>query len=403
MNKFKKIYYLTDSREIEFVKNLADVDLEEISNEECFREKIIKKMFLHETLGNSTSKEFYNLKNKYLYLFTEGAIRFLEANTSMGSGKEKLSSLETRVLQDIIGSINDNKINILSLGAGTSKTEINAIKNQTATISYYALDVSLYLLELGIIDFIKRCQGKDNIKFESILADIWDASKCVDSINELIERENVTIFTLLGTTIGNYPEKEIMEKIISLMRSGDYFILGYDVWKATNSNKENKKKIKNILFNKYNTIGNLQFLIQPFKYIPKYSGYTENLSKYFKISQEKSVLIENVNCNEYDLLTDIKSSVIYAPYLELPSAKKQKIRIAQSTKYYTKDFDNQDNDLTSFINSLNFNGLKLTIQKTYGKKDESENLGVCVSVFKCEECKAKTRSKKESYAGTGES
>ena len=405
MNSFNNIYYLTESREIEFIKNLASIDLKDISSEAEFEEKIIKKMFLHKTFKNSDVEEYYNLKNKYLYLFTEGAIRFLEANTSMGQGKEKLSSLETKVLNEIIIKQTSKEINILSLGAGTSKTEINAIKNIDKTINYYALDVSFYLLELGIINFYEECRGKDNIKFESILADIWDASKCVSSMNNLVNREEVTIFTLFGNTIGNYPEKEIMNKIISLMKPNDYFIVGYDVWTAKNTHVSNKQKIKSVIYNKYNTFGNLQFLIQPLKYIPKYSGYTKNLSKYCKISQENSVLIEKANENEYDKITNVKNSIVYAPHLILPTIDKRKIRLAQSTKYYTKSFDIQDNELTKFITNIKLGNCKLNVNKTYGGKDENENLGFCVSTFKLGEYNKENDNKEvneKEYKGTGE-
>lgn len=377
MTKLQHIYYLTDSKEIEFIRRLADNDKNEITSSEDFRENVLKKLFIHED-GQST---FLYLKNKYLYLFTEGAIRFIEANQSMSNDKTKLADIEKNALEEAISKITDNELNIFSLGAGTSETEINAIKSiSDKKINYFALDVSLYLLQLGVINYTNQCGKNDKINFKSILADIWDAAKTenIKAINSILDRSKPTIFTFFGGTIGNYPEKKIIKEFLKMMNLKDTLIIGYDTWFGQVNNAKNE------LYDKYNTIGNLQFLIQPLHYIPRYSGYINHFSKYFSFSKEDSILIKNSNDNEYDKVTNVSQSIVYAPYLKLPNdagtTKHQKIRLAQSTKYKCKNFTDQDNELTKCLVKITEQQKTLSITKTIGEKT-GNLLGNCVSTF----------------------
>lgn len=401
INEFQTIYYLIDSKEIEFIISLANNDINSISTKDYFKDYVLRKLFRHTSLQNANCNYFY-LKNKYLYLFTEGAINFIEANNSM-EGKKDLAEVEIISLRDAISSINDDTINIVSFGSGTSESELKAISSfKDKKINYYALDVSLYLLEIGIINYSKNLTINNNITFNSIIADFWDAAKSpnIVALNKIINREFKTIFTFFGGTIGNYPERELISQFLKIMNEHDYFIIGYDVWTSNRPTNINKLKVKDLLFNKYNTIGNLQFLIQPLKYIPKYSGYINHFSKYFSFSKEDSVLIDKTNENEFDKITNVKHSIVYAPFLKIPDldSNEIKIRLAQSTKYFTRNFSDEHNNLTLFLNTICQDYKKLKTQKTYGKLEDNGILGCCVSKFcvvkkqNCENetCKAKT-------------
>lgn len=406
MNKIQNIYYLTDSKEVEFIISLANNDKDNISSKEDFEKNVLKKLFRHKSLNNASCDYFY-LKNKYLYLFTEGAISFIEANSTMGEGKNKLSNLEADLLKETIASINDKEINIVSFGSGTSETELKAISNiKDKTINYYALDVSLYLLEIGIINYVEKCKNNDTIVYKSIIADIWDAAKPdnIDALNTLINRNVKTIFTFFGGTIGNYPEKEIISQFLKIMNANDVFIVGYDIWKSGKASISNKEKVKEILFNKYNTIGNLQFLIQPLRYIPIYSGYINHFSKYFSFSKEDSVLIDSSNENEIENITNVENSIAYAPYLKIPDSESnvKKIRLAQSTKYFTTMENSQNNPFTKFLESIKSDNKKLKILLTRGEMENSGMLGCSVSKFVIESIPSKTETKsKKSHGITG--
>lgn len=392
MSKFHTFKYLTDSKEVEFIENLATIDSGSMSTSDDFEKTILLKLFLKSKESNST---FYYLKNKYLYLFTEGAINFMEANKSMGSGKKKLAQNEIDLLKETIRKFTSNgcnELNIISIGAGTSDTELSALSIMDGVkFNYFAVDVSFYLLEIGVNKFKKRLKNgevKATIEFTSIVADIWKLAENKDDFKKLITRSKQisgadqvipTIFTFLGGTIGNYPEKEIIAKIINLMEPEDIMIIGYDTYLL--SKKENAKSE---LYDKYNNIGNLQFLIQPLKYIPRYSGYLNHFNKYFNFSKKDSVLGDKTTDNEYDNLTNVNNSLVYAPYIKLPStaSTEKKIRLAQSTKYPTSKFSDNENSLTRFIISITEENTQFTLIKTDGYQEDNFNfLGIAVSSF----------------------
>jgi len=409
MDVIKNIYYLTASREIEIIRNLAINKKKDASGEDdksFFKEHIFDKLFIER--GSR-----YYLKNKYLYMFTEGAMKFINANSSMGEGKNKLYEIEKQALKDLIIDISRsyNKINVLSLGAGVSRTEIDAIESAIITdvtldVNFYALDVSLYLLYLGISDFVRRCNDPESnpkikkINFEGIIADIWDAAdNKKNAVDKLIDRDKVTIFTFFGGTIGNYPEKEIMEKIISLMNANDFLLVGYDVWKASNTSNHNKNKISDEILKKYSNDRNIEWLTQPLNQISQYQGLTGSLK--FR----NDVLTVSTKDNELNIITNVPNSIAYVPEVEL---KNNKIRLAHSTKYYAKDFFNNpdDNEFNKYIKKIKCkDGDKiktLLLKGTLSTGDDTKyaDLGFCVSKFICEEDKVKRR--KRNYGGTGE-
>ncbi len=392
MTKFHTFQYLTDSKEVEFIANLATIDSGSISSSQDFEKEILLKLFLKSSEPNST---FYYLKNKYLYLFTEGAINFLEANKSMGNGKSNLAQLEIDLLKETITKYttsNFKELNIISIGAGTSDTELSVLGLMSGVkFNYFAIDVSFYLLEIGVNKFKKRLENneiKAEVEFISIVADIWKLANNINDFENLITRTKFdngvtktipTIFTFFGGTIGNYPEKEVVTKIMELMKLEDILIIGYDTYLSSK-----KEEATSELYDKYNNIGNLQFLIQPLKYIPRYSGYLNHFNKYFKFSKDDAVLKIKENENEYEKLTDVQNSLVYAPYLKLPSSSTQekKIRLAQSTKYGCLNFTDSSNNLTNFLNTIDSKSTKLNCQKTMGKKESNlDHLGVAVSKF----------------------
>lgn len=339
-NRIVDIRYLSSSQECAFIEYLALLDEENPQrNHQLITEtNIIRKLFIQHTgQGNSID---YNqplfLKNKYLYLLGEGSLYYLQARNSMQREKNKLDDLEIKALIKILSSDFKDKDNVtvVSLGSANAEKEISALTRFTAdynyqgTIDFIPVDVSVPLIQLAVLRFNQAFIKHKNIKITPLVADFWDIAKEGGSV--FSPSDTPKVFTLLGSTIGNYKEEELLKQIISFMDYNDFLLVGFDLLPDPHNDIETSRTL---IYDQYNTIGNMQFMLNPLSHIPKYRGYASSFDKYFKIDKMNAVISAS-NRQEYDFLTDIEGSLIYAPRLEIPSGTdKMRISMAQSTKY----------------------------------------------------------------------
>jgi len=337
---FINISYITSSRECELIESLSKLDKGGDFDNINFSEKILDKFF-----NSFEGSETLFLKNKYLYLLTEGAINYLEAYESMQDGdNKKLREFEIHFLSGIFEYYHKNykSIDIVSIGSASFVKETKAMHNCKAHIKrFFPIDVSPILLQLGVLNF-KKTYNKEDIHLNPILGDLWDISDMIDEkpleTNKLPflqnAKNNLTIFTFLGSTFGNYHEFSILTKIIRLMKVNDVLIMGFDTFKGS-SMVDAKKELEI----KYSTIDNVRFLLEPLYHIPKYKGFVEKPQKYVKIKD--STISEYSATNDYNLLTSINDSICLAPFLVVPddNGKVKKITLAQTTKYKYETFE----------------------------------------------------------------
>lgn len=353
--KLTSIDFLNSSHECEFVEYLARLDINNNTLKKS-EEDLIKKLFLH-TLNED--KIDYDkplvLKNKYLYLYAEGAMYYLQAIQSMHSEKDKLADLEIEELGKILHEISNyqERITLVSLGSANAEKEITAINKFIKDVGcekpihFIPIDVSAPLIQLAVLKFNHELHECQNVFIEPIIADFWDIAtvpQYFDFFRSPDTQKN--IFTLFGSTIGNYKEKELLKQITLFMKDGDYLVLGLDL---IPDNDLDKSKTK--IYDQYNTIGNIQFMLNPLSHIPKYRGYVSSFNKYFKLNKDEAVI--SGSGPQYSLLTDVPFSLCYAPKLEIPlsgppnrrSPKKMTISMAQSTKYKFSAFQKWIKDL----------------------------------------------------------
>lgn len=368
--KLTSIDYLSSSQECNYIEYLTSLDTSYSLREKHLITEInlIEKLFLQHDNNNSEIdfKKTFFLKNKYLYLYGEGAMYYLHARSSMYEDKKKLDELEVDNLINFLNEIYKDKfeeVSLISLGSANAAKEINAIYGYLKPISskktfqLIPIDVSAPLIQLAVLEFHEIFNKTNHdVSIRPIIGDIWNIA---DSDEEFLFKKinnNVPkIFTLLGSTIGNYREKELLIKILKMMDEKDYLILGFNL-----NPHSNPKESKKIVFNQYNKIGNIQFMLNPLNYIPKYRGYASSFDKYFKLDMESSIIQATVKQeNEYKLLTDINGSTCYAPKLTIPIGDNKTITIslAQSTKYdydsFSKFIDNVYLEESNHAGSIN--------------------------------------------------
>lgn len=334
-SKIIEIFNLTDSEECLILENLAKLDLSipttndvDYKSPDYFDNYIFKKFFRETTNTNRKTIE-YHLKNKYLYYLTGGTIAYLEAIYSMNGKYEieiqhevdSLSVLLTNELHDGLDTISD--YDLVSLGSGDGKKDIKLISSLYGkkAVNYFPIDISFSLLQLTINKFKKRFEKGDK-KIIPINGDFFDLDEELK-----IKLQNYSpkpkIFTLLGSTIGNYKEDDLLKEISKIMGAKDYLIISFEVF-------DNDDDLRDII-SQYYTNGNLEFLTYPLKLIPKYSGYLQNRTKYFKLVQNK---FESGYLNPS--ITIFEESKVYKPKLEIPH-KKLNMVVAWSTKYNEKN------------------------------------------------------------------
>ncbi len=354
-NPIAEIRFLTESQECDFIEFFAYLDMPEISfhGRKFKEEDILQKLFVNiDSNGNIKRRTDIDiksplfLKNKYLYLYGEGAAYYLQARQDMSKEKNALDSLERKVLQKFLGDKMEN-LKVVSLGSANAVKEIDVLHNlytnsgsSRSSFIFVPIDVSLNLIQLAILYFYKKFQKGRKGDIKPIIGDIWDVTKQKDAFFPS-DINGITVFTLLGSTLGNYREKEFLLKILALMREHDIFIFGVDILANTPDNESA------YIYEQYNTLGNVQFMLNPLSYIPKFKGYIEKFDKYFRLDKPSSIVFPTHE--RYVQLTDVDKSVCYAPLLELPieigGGDRAKMSVAQSTKY-------NYNELVDFISKI---------------------------------------------------
>ena len=121
------IRFLTQSQECNYVEYLAYLGLDD--PESCIHKRLFNEDDIIGKLFIDINGPLF-LKNKYLYLFGEGASNYLFARQSMTYEKKELDILEMSVLDETLienYSTSDHII-LVAVGSANAIKEINALK-----------------------------------------------------------------------------------------------------------------------------------------------------------------------------------------------------------------------------------------------------------------------------------
>ncbi len=350
IQKMYNIRVFSKSRELNLLQKLSE------KRDKYYDVEIIDKLFNHYKIcnGENVNNDLY-LKNKYLYLTTRGVMNYLRLYQKQ---KEEVNKPYydfeiSRVKNYIKTYLKDNdSLSIVSLGAANSDKEKDVFKGLTDTeigkIKYCPVDISNYLIHLGIIDVSSEERLKD-LDVNSIIADFWDLGDYIEDnedndIKEELFGKKGRVFLLLGGTFGNYTEKEFLDKIVELMDVGDELIISLKLKKEGTSISE-----------EYDHPGDSEFLMEPLTYIPYFYGY----AKYHRDLLEKGKNAE-LKDNDYDkkFVSIIPKSECHAPFIEVKDENElnKKLRLAWTTRYdkdtlinWLKNYRSNDNNIGDFI------------------------------------------------------
>ena len=289
----------------------------------------------------------YYLKNKYLYVTTNGIIDYLRLYEAQQISLSDFFDFEKNELKDIIYDLleqieRDKKqgaLSIVSLGAAISDKEmtvfedvLNENKRYQDKIKYYPVDISPMLIQLGINTFSsKKTFEKFDVK--SIVADFWSLADYIREVEKEAKARRASffgkgkrLFNVLGGTFGNYSEKEFLDQIVELMDEGDELMISVKL------QQENRPYSPDLDYR--NLPGNEGFLLEPLTFIPMYSGYSKYYRNYL-ITDSRSNLSEGDE--ELRFISVIPKSQSTVPYIETDrfdgGLGKSKIRLAWSTRY----------------------------------------------------------------------
>ena len=330
LQKVYNIKVLSKSREINLLQKLSE------KKEKYYNEEIIDKLFNHYKISGkeNTNKDLY-LKNKYLYLTTRGVMNYLRLYHEQKKGvNQNYYDFEIKKIINYIKSelSCNSKLSVISLGAANSDKEAQIFtdlsNSQLKKIDYIPVDISNYLVHLGIIELSSIEKLKD-LEVNSIIADFWDLADYVQE-NEKVETKeklfgsNKKIFLILGGTFGNYTEKEFLDTIIKLMHVGDELIISLKL--------KNNHAIGNSISAEYDHPGDSEFLMEPLTYIPYFYGYARYRRDLLKKGSEAELKDED---DDKKFVSIIPKSDCYAPFIEIEDENHllKKLRLAWTTRY----------------------------------------------------------------------
>lgn len=339
------INYLTSSQESTFIEYVASYEYgnkHTITNSDILENDILDKLFFQENqYGSSVSKSGrLFLKNKYLYMLGEGAKKYLIARESMRHDKSKLDELEKTIIKKVLDLFSNpsSEICLVSLGAANAEKEISELYNfwinygKKHNITFIPIDVSVSLIQLAVLNFNNKFGNNSKVNIKSLIGDFWN----IVEEKHLVSNCTPSIFTLLGSTMGNYKETALLDAIIQMMNNGDYLILGFDLNPSTSMATSAE-----IIYDQYNSDNNSEFLLSPLSHISMYKPYTNpSDTRYLSISKQETIVQPN-KPEEYILLTDLEECTCYSRKLTIPETKNSEklvINLAHSTKYNRDNF-----------------------------------------------------------------
>lgn len=195
------------------------------------------------------------LVNKYLYLGEHGAMSWKDVDQTYKLGRQGKRLIQDH-FQDIDSIIRatikeekpgepESGYDIISLGCGTGEDdetiliELNkrlAEYNSLPTFNIITVDLSLPLLVEGTVRISNVIRNNELVNYidriDAICCDLDSFFKSAEYIRfggkKCHRKNNRALFHLLGLTLANNDEVQMLSAISSVMKEGDFLLLGLD-------------------------------------------------------------------------------------------------------------------------------------------------------------------------------
>lgn len=166
--------------------------------------------------------------SKLLYLTPDQAQAFLDLESSKDYQKDiiqKEIDLINTNIEEIIGKIGEENLNIIDLGCGDGKKAIIFTEHLKGKMKlrYCPVDISSYMVEKALAKIREKDIG-EVVEFQWNISDFEN----IENISTLLRQGEYkkNLFLLLGNTLGNFEINELLYEIRSSMKGGDFLLIG---------------------------------------------------------------------------------------------------------------------------------------------------------------------------------
>lgn len=193
----------------------------------------------------------------------------------------------------------DDSFRLVELGSGSSvKTRLilDVFSNFQGKIEYFPIDISEILTESS--ELLQK--DYDQLHITGIV-DTYEGG--LEFIENYDDKKNLIIF--LGSSFGNFPPKEgkiFLEKINSVMKKSDLFLIGLDLVKnkktleqAYDDSQGVTAKFNLNMLSRINDELDADFDLTNFKHVATYNEKDQRVEMYLKSLVNQSVIISKAN------------------------------------------------------------------------------------------------------------
>jgi uncharacterized SAM-dependent methyltransferase len=166
--------------------------------------------------------------SKLWYLKPEQAQAFLDLESSTDYQRDVIQKeidLININIDEIIGKVGKDNLNIIDLGCGDGKKAVIFTEHfkGKAKLRYCPIDISGYMVEKAIKK-IKKADIGEVVEFQWNISDFEN----IENISVLLRQGefNKNLILLLGNTLGNFEINELLYEIRSSMKGGDFLLVG---------------------------------------------------------------------------------------------------------------------------------------------------------------------------------
>ncbi len=255
--------------------------------------------------------------SKLWYLKSNQAQAFLNLESSETYQKEVIQKeidLINDNIQEILGRVGKDNLNIIDLGCGDGKKAVLFINhlNGKVKLRYCPIDISSYMVEKAIKKIKKEDIG-EVVEFQWNISDFEN----IENVSILLRQGDFkkNLFLLLGNTLGNFEINELLYEVRSSMKGGDFLLVG---------NGLDNRHPEEIL-NSYNTPEVNEFLI----HIPMQLGLKK---------EEIKLGVRFANSRVELYYTILKDKTIKFQKKEVVFNEGDQILVSVSYKYNKEDF-----------------------------------------------------------------
>lgn len=221
----RRIDKVIERGDTDYINIMADAALYVGDSRHKYSKELKRRLISHEIVPmkylyrtESGSNHWLNICKKESYLFYKNSLGVLRSHVP-------------DIVKKIKSALDTKEIDLISIGSGDGEKDNIFLRELTKEMKspqyvyYYPVDISDTLITEAVKNSIGRGVDKNRIKIKALLADF---EKLRDLRRFYEDRPAKNVFSILGNTIGNSDEKEIIDAIANSMFNKDIVIIEYN-------------------------------------------------------------------------------------------------------------------------------------------------------------------------------